>query len=98
MTLIPNGQSALNIRFNFRPRAPRTYRARVAIYYSKPCEDVDTTILLIGAGAAGFPYAMYMQFDSTGIAVDTFRVISCDTLQFQSIHLVHSQKRHLNRA
>jgi len=81
VTLIPNGQSALNIRFNFRPRAPRTYRARVAIYYSKPCEDVDTTILLIGAGAAGFPYAMYMQFDSTGIAVDTFRVISCDTLR-----------------
>lgn len=78
--LIPGTTSALNIRFDFRPRAPRTYRARVAIYYSKPCVDVDTTILLVGAGAAGFPYALYMQFDSTGTPIDTFRVISCDTL------------------
>lgn len=78
--LLPGTQSALNIRFDFRPRAPRTYRARAAIYYSKPCFDVDTTILLVGVGAAGFPYAMYMQFDSSGTPVDTFRVISCDTL------------------
>lgn len=78
--LLPGTASSLNIRFDFRPRAPRTYRARAAIYYSKPCVDVDTTILLVGVGAAGFPYAMYLQFDSTGVAVDTFRVISCDTL------------------
>ncbi|GIV55762.1 MAG: hypothetical protein KatS3mg040_0530 [Candidatus Kapaibacterium sp.] len=81
VTLLPNGQSALNIRFDFRPRAPRTYRARVALYYSKPCVDVDTTILLVGVGAAGFPYAMYMQFDSAAVVVDTFRVVSCDTLR-----------------
>lgn len=81
MTLLPNSQSGLNIRFDFRPRAPRTYRARVAIYYSKPCVDVDTTIVVVGVGAAGFPYAMYMQFDSTATAVDTFRVITCDTLR-----------------
>ncbi|MDW8075870.1 MAG: LamG domain-containing protein [Bacteroidota bacterium] len=79
--LVPRSQSALNIRFDFRPRAPRTYRARVAIYYSKPCTDVDTTILLVGVGSAGFPYALYLQFDSTAVAVDTFRVISCDTLR-----------------
>jgi hypothetical protein len=78
--LLPGTSTALNIRFDFRPRAPRTYRARAAIYYSKPCYDVDTTILLVGVGAAGFPYAMYLQFDTTGVAVDTFRVISCDTL------------------
>ncbi|MCX7930113.1 MAG: choice-of-anchor D domain-containing protein [Chlorobi bacterium] len=78
--LIPGTSASLNIRFDFRPRAPRTYRARVGIYYSKPCIDLDTTIFLVGIGAAGFPYAMYLQFDSSGVALDTFRVISCDTL------------------
>lgn len=78
------GTKAYPFTFYFKPRAPRQgskkYSARAVIHYSKPCNDVDTTILLTGEGLAP-AFGLQMTFDNKRVETDTFRIISCDTLR-----------------
>lgn len=81
---IQPGTKAYPFTFYFKPRAPRQgskrYLARAVIHYSKPCNDVDTTILLSGEGLAP-AFGLQMTFDNNRTETDTFRIISCDTLR-----------------
>jgi hypothetical protein len=63
----------------FRPTEARPYLARLALYQSEPCFDVDTTVLLTGVGfigALGLPF----RFNNAAPRLDTFRVTTCGTL------------------
>ncbi len=81
--IIKPGQNAYPFKFFFKPRAPRQgakkYQARAVLHYSKPCNDIDTTILLSGEGRAP-AYGMQMTFDNVRTTLDTFNIVSCDTL------------------
>ncbi len=70
----------LSIQTFFRPRAPREYRAKLAVYSSQPCVDVDSTVLLIGRGY-GFVTGMGVYFDPSTSATPTLRFNSCDTIR-----------------
>ncbi len=77
--IIKPGGKPYPFRFYFKPRAPRQYIARAVLHYSKPCKDVDTTILLRGFGLAP-AYGLQLTYDSKRSVTDTFRIVSCDTL------------------
>ncbi len=81
--VIDPGTKPYPFKFFFKPRAPRQgakkYQARAVLHYSKPCIDIDTTILLTGEGRAP-AYGLQMTFDNNRVGTDTFRIVSCDTL------------------
>lgn len=76
--LLP-ADSTLKIRVDFKPRAPRSYQARMVIHISKPCLDADTTILVKGNGFAP-AFGLQFKFNNLKPTIDTFRTVSCDTL------------------
>lgn len=77
--IIPPGDS-LSIRIRQRPRAPRTYSARLVLHYSKPCLGEDTTVLIRGGGFAQ-PKGLTFAYDLKRALPDTFNLISCDTVE-----------------
>lgn len=70
-----------NFRINigFRPRAPKTYRAKMVLHTSYPCAGMDTTITVTGSGFAP-AFGMQFAFDTANLGGDTFRLSTCDTL------------------
>jgi hypothetical protein len=74
------GGDTLRFRLNFKPRAPRLYKARVVLHVSQPCREIDTTILVTGLGQAN-PFGMSLTFDNKRIERDTFPGVQCDTIR-----------------
>ena len=68
-----------SIKVNFFPRAPKLYIARMQIHTTFPCDDVDTSILVMGSGFAP-AFGLQMAFDTARIGSDTIRLTTCDTL------------------
>ncbi|MCS6809396.1 MAG: choice-of-anchor D domain-containing protein [Candidatus Kapabacteria bacterium] len=78
IVLQPN-QPPVSIQLGFRPTEARPYAARLVLYQSQPCLDIDTTILISGigfVGALGLPF----RFNSTEFRLDTFRLTTCGTV------------------
>jgi hypothetical protein len=69
----------LTVTVRQRPRAPRIYRARMVIHYSKPCKGQDTSVIVRGEGFAQ-PRGVTFSFDPARSLPDTFGLVSCDTL------------------
>ena len=69
----------LVITFRQRPRAPRSYRARLKLWMSSPCVGWDTTVLVRGSGFAQTK-GLQFTFDPKQALPDNFVMISCDTL------------------
>ncbi|MBU3678972.1 MAG: choice-of-anchor D domain-containing protein [Candidatus Kapabacteria bacterium] len=70
---------SLVVQLRQRPRAPRDYRTRLKFWFSSPCTGWDTTVLVRGGGFAqtkGLQFA----FDLMRPIPDTFKMVSCDTL------------------
>lgn len=76
--VIHRGDS-LCLEFDFRPRAPRLYEARLHLETTFPCAGVDTTILVKGEGFAP-AYGLQVAFDTANIGGDTIHITTCDTL------------------
>ena len=76
--IVRRGQK-LCLTFNFLPRAPKIYTARLNLFTSFPCDGVDTSILVTGQGFAP-AYGDAMAFDTSRINQDTFHITTCDTL------------------
>lgn len=69
----------LCLEFDFRPRAPRFYEARLHLQTAFPCAGIDTTILVKGEGFAP-AYGLQVAFDTANIGGDTIHITTCDTL------------------
>src|SRR5205823_5265352 len=78
--IVRRGQT-LCLTFNFFPRAPKLYTARLHLFTSFPCDGVDTSILVTGQGFAP-AYGITTAFDTTAsrMGQDTFHITTCDTL------------------
>ena len=76
-----NTEDSLMIDVNFKPRAPRSYYAKMQIHFSEPCIAVDTTIEVFGAGFAN-PFDLKVDIDKDSLysVLDTIEIPSCDTL------------------
>ncbi|MBS1536892.1 MAG: choice-of-anchor D domain-containing protein [Bacteroidetes bacterium] len=74
-----NPGDTLRIRVDFKPRAHRTYSAKMLLYVSNPCKDIDTTVLVSGNGFAP-AFGLDFNFDNKRIEIDTFKITTCDTL------------------
>ncbi|HBB25998.1 MAG TPA: hypothetical protein DCZ59_06995, partial [Bacteroidetes bacterium] len=70
---------SLVVQIRQRPRAPRDYRTRMKFWFSTPCVGWDTTVLVRGGGFAQ-TRGLQFSFDALRPLPDTFRMISCDTL------------------
>ncbi|MDZ4744835.1 MAG: choice-of-anchor D domain-containing protein [bacterium] len=70
---------SLRIQLRQRPRAPRDYRARLVLHYSKPCVGQDTTVLIRGGGFAQ-PKGLTFSYNLQRTLPDTFALVSCDTV------------------
>lgn len=70
---------SLVVQLRQRPRAPRDYRTRMKFWFSTPCVGWDTTVLVRGGGFAQ-TRGLQFSFDALRPLPDTFRMISCDTL------------------
>ncbi len=70
---------SLTIKVDFKPRAVREYVAKMVIHYSKPCNNIDTTIVVKGSGYAP-AFGLSFNIDNRKIEEDTLRFITCDTL------------------
>lgn len=70
---------SLEIQVDFKPRSVREYKAKMQIHYSKPCVNVDTTIVVSGVGYAP-AFGLSFNFDNKKELPDTLRFITCDTL------------------
>jgi hypothetical protein len=77
ITLKPG--DTMRIRVDFKPRASRTYTAKMLLHVSNPCADIDTTVLLSGNGFAP-AFGLDFNFDNKRIEIDTFKITTCDTL------------------
>ncbi len=75
---IQRGQS-FRINLGFRPRAPKTYVAKLVLHTRFPCAGIDTSITVQGSGFAP-AFGMQFAFDTANIGRDTFRLSTCDTL------------------
>ncbi len=69
----------LPLQIDFKPRAVREYYAKMILHFSEPCPELDSTIELYGSAFAP-AYALNFRFDTLDIELDTFKMISCDTL------------------
>lgn len=78
-TIQPN-QAPVPVSVVFRPLEKRSYVARMVLYQSKPCRDIDTTVLLSGASFQGSPLEMPLWFNNGVVRIDTFRVTTCGTV------------------
>ena len=76
--LVAPGEN-VTLQVQQRPRAPREYFAKMVIHYSKPCDGRDTTVLIRGGGFAQ-PRGLRFLFDPVRTEIDTFGMVSCDTL------------------
>lgn len=74
-----NPGDSLVVQIRQRPRAPRDYRTRMKFWFSTPCVGWDTTVLVRGGGFAQ-TRGLQFSFDALRPLPDTFRMISCDTL------------------
>ncbi len=74
-----NPGDTLRVRVDFKPRAARTYNARMLLHVSNPCKDIDTTVQLSGNGFAP-AFGLDFNFDNKRIEIDTFKITTCDTL------------------
>lgn len=75
---IQRGQS-FRINLGFRPRAPKTYRAKMVLHTRFPCTGIDTSVTVQGSGFAP-AFGMQFAFDTANLGADTFRLSTCDTL------------------
>jgi hypothetical protein len=71
---------SLRVRVDFKPRAHRTYTAKMRLHISKPCVDLDTTVTVTGNGFAP-AFGLDFNFDNQRIETDTFKITTCDTLR-----------------
>ncbi len=78
-TIQPN-QAPVPVRVVFTPLEKRSYVARMVLYQSQPCRDIDTTVLLSGASFQGSPLEMPLWFNNGVARIDTFRVTTCGTM------------------
>lgn len=78
--LIIDSTKMINIKVDFKPRAVRKYTARMVLHFSDPCYYSDTTVLVTGSGFAP-AYGLNLSFNQNKSTLDTFRFISCDTLE-----------------
>ncbi|MEN9281180.1 MAG: hypothetical protein RL594_115 [Bacteroidota bacterium] len=69
----------LTVQLRQRPRAPKDYRTRLKFWISSPCVGWDTTVLVRGSGFAQIK-GMQFVFNPKTTVLDTFSMISCDTL------------------
>ncbi len=70
---------SLIVKIDFKPRAVREYSAKMVFHISSPCPLTDTTHLVYGSGFAP-AYGLSFRFDNSRIEPDTFRVITCETI------------------
>jgi Concanavalin A-like lectin/glucanases superfamily len=78
--LLPN--TPVRLQIAFRPTASRPYAARMILYTSQPCRDIDTTILITGTGFVDSPPGVQVFFNSAlQSRLDTFRVTTCAVVQ-----------------
>lgn len=78
ITLQPN-QASVPLRIGFRPTEARPYSARLILYQSQPCQDIDTTVVVSGTGFVG-ALGLQFRFNSAAPRLDTFRITTCGTL------------------
>lgn len=69
-----------SVEITFKPRAVRNYKARMVLHTGKPCVDKDTTVIVEGNAFAP-PYGLEFEYELKKTAIDTFRVIICETLE-----------------
>jgi hypothetical protein len=69
----------LAIKLDFKPRAVRTYTAKMVLHFSDPCYFKDTTVFVQSNGFAP-AYGLSLNFDNFRIRPDTFKVINCETI------------------
>ncbi len=72
-------KDSAKIKLTFKPRSPRVYTAKMHLHISRPCPDIDTTVLVTGSGFAP-PFSLDLTFDNHRTEIDTFRITTCDTL------------------
>jgi hypothetical protein len=70
----------LPLRLDFKPRAVRSYSARMNIHFSQPCKDLDTTVMVYGTGFAP-AFGIQMDFARSRSTLDTLKSVYCDTLR-----------------
>ncbi|MFW6276503.1 MAG: choice-of-anchor D domain-containing protein, partial [Bacteroidota bacterium] len=75
-----DSSETFNIEVDFKPRAVRYYKAKMALHISEPCVYVDSTVSVEGSGFAP-AFELSFNFDRQRSRLDTFRVINCDTLR-----------------
>lgn len=78
-TIQPN-QAPVQVRVGFRPTEARPYAARLVLYQSQPCRDIDTTILVFSSSFRGSPLDLPLWFNNATARLDTFRVTTCGTV------------------
>lgn len=71
---------SLRVRVDFKPRAHRSYTAKMRLHISRPCVDIDTTVTVTGNGFAP-AFGLDFNFDNQRIDIDTFTITTCDTLR-----------------
>lgn len=72
---------SLILGVNFKPRAAREYIAKMNIHFSRPCNLIDSTIIVYGRGFAPvFGLSFEFEDQQQNNPIDTFMIPSCDTL------------------
>ncbi len=77
-TIQPN-QPPTQVVVGFRPTEARPYTARMVLYQSQPCRDIDTTIL-VQSSSFMTPLGLPIWFNNVSAVTDTFRVTTCGTV------------------
>jgi hypothetical protein len=71
------------VDIDFKPRAPRDYRARMLIHMSEPCKLIDSTVEVFGSGFAPAFGLDFVFKDTLNQQISSsFSVANCDTLKF----------------
>lgn len=77
-TIQPN-QPPIQVRVGYRPIEDRSYSARLVLYQSQPCRDIDTTVVISSSsftGSLGLP----VWFNNVAVRLDTFSIPTCGTV------------------
>jgi hypothetical protein len=77
-TIQPN-QPPIQVRVGFRPTEARLYAARLVLYQSQPCRDIDTTMLVLSSSFMS-PLGLLVWFNNAAVRLDTFSLTTCGTV------------------